>query len=386
MSVTIRIFNERSIGRYYQLAALGAIYDELARNRPGLTDKLLEGLRTGTLTISAGDLDVLAKTLADFLQTYVCAEKDRMKLYPSLYTAGRGDRRILQEIGIQGVRDFTCGSLVEYYSNGSLLRRCNESAGIPMFLRAYVFSSYRDAEEIGETNVASLFVALAGVHISMVGRARKGEGLYEVYLVPDASVDSVVEAHKVYKLIYAIGVKARPWSYVADFARLEGLSYELAVLLSMMLYLYEAMMIAQKLESAHLYGGVFERFKLVNVSPERGRPIVLWERPLTVSHVFALLERRRAMKLLRLLHECSVDALKLGERVERITDIAASCVSDVFGFLESGSLDPLLHCAGSAVRVVDGLEELCRKEPETGACDARDHYHELSGVLALLAR
>lgn len=223
----------------------------------------------------------------------------------------------------------------------------------------------------------------------MVGRARKGEELYEVYLVPDASVDSiVVSAHKVYKLIYAIGAKARPWSYIADFAKLEGLSYELAVLLSMMLYLYEAMTIAQKLESVHWYEGVFERFKLVNVSPggAQGRPIVLWERPLAVSHVLTLLERRRAIRLLRLLHSCSMDALELRERVERIADVASSCVSDVFSFLESGSLDPLLHCAGSAARVADELEGLCRREPETIACDARKRYYELSEVLALLAR
>lgn len=378
MSVNIEILDERSIGRNYQLVAIGTVINEIDEK---IGSSLIKAIETGKTKISLDDYKTLANAITQFLQNYVCPCKDEEKLYPTLYRAGKGDQKILREVGLV---DFTCKSLIDYNNSGQLIQRHDERTDLPIILRSYVFSRYRDIAEVEDTNIASLYLALAGVHISLIGRARKGDKLYELYLVPDGSAESIKESRKLYSLLYATGIKERPWSYLRNLTKLEGISFEISTLLSLMLYIYESITYVQKLDLISTYGGVFEKFKLINVVPEY-RPLIAWERPLAISRYLTLLETMGTTRILRLLYNCTIDSIGLGEVVSNIEGIASFCISDIFNYFESGSYDVLVHCAGSIVRLLEKLREECQKGSKK-ACNSLKHYADLVEIMAKLIK
>ena len=367
------IMDDRSVGRYFQAAALSYVFDSLPVS---LQSKILESFTKGSLTLDATEASTLVSTIAKSISS-LCGVK---RSSPTLYRAGKGDRAILSSLAPSKPLDraaLTCDWLVNIQQDVAL--NANKSVDIPMLLRAYMFSELRDVGEAEKTNALSLYVAATGAFISIVASGlRRGEATYELYLVPDASVDSIRDASRLYTLLHLKALDRTLEDTVRGVFRNESLSYELGALLAIAIHIYNAVVLAAKMPSlAGLYNS-FERFRLISVVPEQ-RPMVAWERPLTLTHLYRELEERRATGILSALHDCLRDAVDYAERVERIQEVAAQCVTSLFAHIETGSLDPLVLCASGAQRVADKFREL-------GVSNAERDFVALVKEISRLAR
>lgn len=370
-SLKINLFEEGSIGRFYQLVALSIAHHTLWHSAGGveLARKIETGLTTDQINLTQSEAEELFNTLIDYLNSRVCGAKTNF--YPSLYTAGRGDKRILNSMGIPVNRVFSCDQLVQFYKQGSLMRRFNDEIDIPMCLRTYVFSHYRGGGAVEETTVSSLYLALIGLFIAAVGRVVKGNEKFELYVNPDGSLTTLREGYVMYSLINEPNSKVKTQDVLNTLLQLSGVSLELSSILALTLYVYHVSRYVLKLSSLSNYYNVFERFRLVCINP-KDRPLVLWERPLTLTHLIQRLDQLNILDLLEHMDESIRYAVKLGNKVDRLKDYPdaiATCINDIYGFLETNVLDTILHCIGSLSRVRDSLDEACRDRVRD-ACNA----------------
>jgi len=369
-TITIYLLSERTIGRYFQITALGSILNMLSLQ---LRDKVLRGLERGSLTLTPAEFDELAKNLTDFLKNYISSKALGIRLY----AAGRGDANILRGIGITISKGLlTYGNLIDYYQSGLLIRNAITTTHLPILLRAYVFSRYRDYAEEGDVNGATLYLALTGAIISVIaGGIRLGENTYELYLVPDTSIDSIKDSYLLYELLHDPKIKNRIQDYLMTFLRVEGLSFELSILLSILLRIYDTFKIYGSLPS--LRGGSFEKFKLIGVVTEQ-RPLIVWEKPLSITHILMRLYGSRALRILEYLYGIASNLPRLTTSVSKLPDVLSQCTLSLIAYMETGSLDMLTYCSGNAVRILSTLDELC-VEGNTTSCN-------IKSVLASLLR
>lgn len=359
-SVKIQLFNEDSIGRYYQLAALS-----IARWRaPHLANTIDAGIVRGQLDLSPNDFNTLFRTLTDYLNDKVCQLKASYS--PTLYKAGTGDRKILSTAGIQVEKTLTCNQLIEYFKNGVFNQRFNDKISVPMFLRAYVFSYYRERKKIEEATVSSLYLALIGIYISLVGRVRKADETYELYVNPDNSLETLRNAYSMYELLNEPRSKVKIVEMVNDLLKLEGVSLELSALLAITLYVYHVAKHVLNLPTLSGYYNVFEKFRLVCTNPG-DRPLIVWERPLTLTHLIQRLER---LKILDLLESIEISAKQAARtNIKDHPSVISMCINDLYSFIETNVLEPLIHCTGGLSRLYDTLDRSCR-EGNNQACIA----------------
>jgi len=368
LSVEIRILEDRSIGRYFQATALGYLLETL----PGtLRSKLLEGFREGLITLNLNEAAQLVNNLVSILKT-VCSAK---RATPTLYRAGKApDSRLLSTITPSTPligRTLTCDWLIK--AAPSILQSTNMLVDIPMFLRSYVFSRYRDIGEVrGEKiNAISLYIAASGALISIIASGlQRGETRYELYIVPDTSVESLLSSDRIYTILHATGVESLE-NYIRGLLKIESLSFELAILLSIALHVYNvATQIAGMPPLTGLYN-VFEKFRIISVIPQE-RPLVVWEKPLTLTHIFEELEKRRVSSLLQKLYWCAIRASKYSSEVTRAGDIVSQCITALFAYIETKSLDMLLLCGANAWRIADQFSSLCKEGVKKGRKGAEE--------------
>jgi len=362
MSFSLRILDDRSIGRYFQAAALGYIFPLLPSS---LQDKVLEGFSQGSTSLTSTEVATIINTLSSEVSK-VCQSK---RSFPRWYLAGVGDSKILASITFKGEFEGWCNWLIS--AAQFTIKKPDIEVRTPMFLKAYVFSKYRDVgkAEKEDINALSLYVAAVGAVVSLVaGELRRGENVYELYVVPDTSLDSIKEAFKLYSLLHISIHDEGLEDILRGLLRNESLSYELAIIFATALHVYRASLSAAKMSLSGFYN-LFERYRLVNIKPEM-RPQVQWERPLSLTPLLKQLEERRVLDLLYHLYTCTSYSIKFAERVERAADITAQCISSMFAYLEAGSLDSLLACVASATRVAEKFSELCYKAGQAKASDA----------------
>jgi hypothetical protein len=368
--IIVHFLSDRTIGRYFQLTALGSI---LGRLNPQLQSRILSGFEEGSLTLTPTEFDEIARNITDFLKNYVSGKALGVKLY----TAGRKDISILRDVGITTSKGMlTYENLINYYQSSLLLGNATNAVPLPMLLRAYVFSKYKDYAEDEEVSVATLYLALAGAVISVIASGiRFGENIYELYLVPDSSTDSIRDSPLLYELLHDPKIKNRIQDYLGVFRRIESLSFELTILLSILLRIYDAFKVYGSLPS--LRGSSFEKFKLIGVITEQ-RPLVVWEKPLSITHILAKLYGSKALDLLGYLYRIASDLPRLSAKVSKLPDVLSQCVLSLIAYIETGSLDMLTYSSGNAVRILDTLDELCVKG-DRASCNAKSS-------LALLLR
>lgn len=375
-NIVIELLDERTIGRNFQVAALGAIRDSLPGN---VVSKIRNGIVDGKLLLSANDLQYVLNTLATYLNS-ICGAKTA---FPTFYRAGKGDVKILSSAGIpvSSSKDL-CKALVGSVQN--IVSNPTRTVDVPMLLRTYVFSKYRTSlDEVRsiETSATSLYIAMGGAVISMIDSfevrgARKGtkvkkqkrkkeeevEERREQYLIPDGSVTSFDEASKVYGLVYASN-QYRLGQFIRSILdNLENISFEVAVLVGFMSYVYFITRFIKQLPSIGPYYGSFEVFRIVSIRPE-WRPQVMWERPLTISAHLETLEERCAIDILRLIRNLASSTENVRNQVEAYDDVVSQCIHELYGYMETGSLDLLTSCASRALRVLDTLQSknICDK-------------------------
>lgn len=365
--VKIELFGEESIGRFYQLAALS-----IAHQDRGLAGKIEKGLLTGQIDLTLDEANKLFELLVDYVETRACPVKPNFK--PTLYRAGLGDRSILSSMGFPGGEALTCSELVKYYRLGSFTQMFSKEVSVPTFIRAYVFSRYRGMKEVSKTTATSLYLALIGLFIAAVGRFRKGNETFELYVNPDGSLETLRSGHVMYGLLNEPGSVVKPHDVVADVLQLDGVSLELSSLLALTLYVYQVSKLSSQLAPLSSYYNLFERFRLICVNPG-DRPLVVWERALTLTHLIQRLNQLNALDLLESLdssigYVSRLKKIAKGRQKDRAVDnvageyseAVATCINDIYGFLETNALDGVIRCVGGLSRVHDSLNDLYRKK------------------------
>jgi hypothetical protein len=354
MSAELNIMDDRLIGRYFQAVALGYVFSSLPAN---LQSKILDAFTKRSVALSTSEIEDLINTISNSL-----AEICKIKEFSiSLYAAGsESDRSILSELSpSKPLKDneLHCNWLISISQD--IISDPNKYIKIPMILRHYVFSKYRDIGEVSKAkiNALSTYIAVVGAFISIVAHIERRGSVYELYVVPEASIESIRGAGRLYTLLHLKALNRTLKDTIKNIIGNESLSYELSVLLAIAIHVYNAAILTAKMPSlAGLYY-LFERFRLISIVPGR-RPMVAWERPLTLTHLYRELEERRAIGILSALHDCIRNSTKYAERVERIQEVTAQCVTSLFAHVETGSLDPLLLCVSGAQRIVDKFREL----------------------------
>jgi len=383
LSVEIKVLDEKSIGKYFQAAALGYILEDLPEN---LREKILRGFTTGTITLNLNEANQLVNNLALSLNK-ICNAKEST---PKLYTAGdTSDREIISEMAPGTPYEFSkdkkgpqlCSWLISIAQ--TLVENANKPVDMPMFLRTYVFSKYRDFREVeGEkVNGISLYVASAGALISIIAKQARGNSNFEFYLVPDASVESLQNAPRIYTITHATGNGLEGLEKrIRGFLRVENISLELTLLLSIALHVSDVTKHVMEMPPLTGLFNVFEKFRLINIECSGKRPLVVWERPLTITHILQVLDKRGALDILNMLYYAS----KHSNMVEKAGDVISQCISALFAYTETGSLDAVFLCGASAQRISDQFGDLCRKNKSDEACKGELYFKRLTGKVARL--
>ncbi|MEM1831221.1 MAG: hypothetical protein QXJ97_06810 [Desulfurococcaceae archaeon] len=359
-TITIELLDANSIGRYYQLAALSTGYVQ-PRIPSTLRNKLEKGVEQGVLQLDMNEVQLLFNSVADYLDNHVC--KIKANYSPILYTAGVNDRRILQSVGIQVGKTLQCVDIANYLRQ-NIYQFLTSKVHVPMFLRAYVYSYYKGGVNIGRVSVASLGLALAGVYVSTSGYVRKGGEQFEISVIPDSSVDTLRNAHRFYALLNEPRSNVRISRLIQNILDLEGISLELSALIATAIYVYDVAYHVYNLPSLSSYYNVFEKFKLVCITPQggpQGRPLVIWERPLTLTHIMRTLETAKALDILSYIERLASYSPQISGELREYPEAVSACINDLYEYLETGSFDALVHCSGGVARLYDSLDRLCGK-------------------------
>jgi hypothetical protein len=265
-----------------------------------------------------------------------------------------------------------------------------------MLLRTYVFSAYKEGVLASKEkiNVGSLYLALAGSVISITGKVTKIVGgekkIYDLFLVPDASAASLSAAPLMYSLMH-VGAVVRQKaggtpsieSYLRHTSQVESLSLELAVLLAFTMLAHDAYKTYNLISSASILYDKPEAFRLINIVVEQ-RPQVVWERPLTLTHVLSMLDSKGALALVKYLDKAIGHLKNLADKIENLDSIIASCIEDLFAYVETSFIDALASCSTRLARVYDKLYLECSKDDKV-ACNSVNDYAALLKLLSRLA-
>jgi hypothetical protein len=370
MSAELIIMDDKQIGRYFQAAAIGYVLDALPKE---LQDKLIKGFVEGSVTLSEREVSTLVDSIAEKLSR-LCESKGAQ---PKLYVIGRtvNDYKTLSKLAprkplvktkdkAKGAMPSLCKWLVE--ASMDVKSKPTAELKLPIFLRAYVFSKFRDIGDVekAKVNALTLYVATAGSIVSIIASGlKRGEASYELYLVPGTSESSLKNAGRLYTLLH---LKARGLTIediIKEILKNESLSYELCILLAIAIHIYNVAMLVEKMPSLASIYNVLEEFKLINITSNQ-RPLVTWEHPLTLTHLYSELEKHEVGGLLLSLYDSITSANRYSGSVERAKDVVAQCVTGLFAYIETKSLEPLLLCVANAQRIMDKFRELNLSDAE----------------------
>jgi len=400
-SVVIELFDEKSIGRNFQLAALASIMSEIPEE---LKRRILTGITTNVIQLSNEEYATISNALASFLDV-VCTEetkgtkgKQKGKPVPKLYTAGSPkDKSILASAGIIGEGDrLTCQG-VKNALKTLPPDKLATNVRVPMFLKTYVFSYYRHLSETQETRVSSLLIATVGSIISLISVLRDGGRSTEIYLIPDTSPASLELSRKVYNLFYAArDEKVRKIRDLIDNVAVElgGVSVDQAILLSLLMYVAQIKELANELSAdldAIVEANGFETFLLTRIEPSRGkrstrptRPTLVSATPASISWILKRLGEKNSIKLLNALSRLVSSSNRSEEPDFKNTakSVSAKCLNSFYKYVETGSLDTLVECSRDLVVLADKAGKLQGLEHVKKAGDAaRETLYYITRIL-----
>jgi len=382
-SVVIELFDEKSIGRNFQLAALASIMSEIPEE---LKRRILTGITTNVIQLSNEEYATISNALASFLDV-VCAED---KPIPTLYTAGSHDSKILAKAGIIGEGDkLTCQG-VKNALKTLQPDKLATPAQVPMFLRTYMFSYYRHLSETQETRVSSLLIATVGSIISLISVLRDGGRSTEIYLIPDTSPASLELSRKVYNLFYAArDEKVRKIRDLIDNVAVElgGVSVDQAILLSLLMYVAQIKELANELSAdldAIVEANGFETFLLTRIDASGNRPILISATPVSISWILKRLGEKNSIILLNALSRLISHGIESEDSDFENTAKSASakCLNSFYRYVETGSLDTLVECSRDLVVLADKAGKLQGLEHVKKAGDAaRETLYYITRIL-----
>jgi len=366
-SVTIDLLDEKTIGKNYQLAALGSILDDLPKD---IKDKIIKGIMINFIQLNSVEYDIVKKHLSKRLESVCSFSKDP----PKLYTAGKPmDRDILVNAKILKKTDgrLSCESVKEAIDRLSI-QELAQPAPMPMFLRPYVFSYYRNASKIEKITVGSLLIATVGLLISFVGGLRTAGGTrIDIHIIPDGSMSSLNVSRTFYNLLYLSNIGASSNFTIPSLLQLirditnelGGVSIDQAIFLSFMIYMAYANDISGSISSdieSLTNSNSFESFMLARIDSAGNRPQLMSATPLSISWALKRLMKRRSLSLLKNLNWLVSSSIKSENADFKASAEAASskCLSSLFKYMESNYYDALLECSRDLATICDKANNL----------------------------
>jgi hypothetical protein len=358
--LAIELLDEKSIGRNYQLVALGIVLNDVSED---LRERIIDGITTGSIELASEEYELIRTKLAEYLQL-VCMDD---KKTPKLYTAGEPkDKDILVRAGILRKEDSSggekrtrknilCERLVEALRSLPV-EKLSSTVPVPMFLRTYMFSYYRHLSKTQEMSVASLLLALTGSVVSLISRIQNNE----VYIVPDASTTSVMYSKVIYDLFYLARQKGviEYESILNKIMGLGGISVDQAVLMSLLIWLSHVKDVGGRLASS-IYDAVaasaFESFILVRIDSSGNRPLLVSATPATVSFVIRKLTAKGSLEVLPAINSLISSKGIGGEIEDHVKSASSKCLNQLFMYIETGVVDHLLECSRDLVTLVDKI-------------------------------
>jgi len=374
---------KHSLGFYLQLAAIGVggLKDRLTRDFEALIFKdrreyvdFVESMLMAMVRSLIGREEADLCRICEKFQE--CRGRGTREGRPKLYRAGVSDREILEKAGLGSIR---CAEEISWCSAAlSYVERVRSSGGPLggtvsniMLARTLVYGKLRDTmTEIRgeETQVDSLGIMLIGGLFSLISTIRVNRGLFELYLLPDGSPESLLLANTVYEAFLSGESRGRSFNRVlTDLMRLEvGLSIDLATYIASLTYLSLTMKSMAELSGLTAREG-FEKFLLARVESSGMRPQLVWMGPLTVSR--ALIAIRGKESILEDLWYLSGISYQLSRRKskekqnagKRLASTVAKCYSNLALYLWTEGRDLLFECSRDLSEIADdprGLDEV----------------------------
>lgn len=332
MEVKVPLYPETLFGYYLQLVALGlgGWTRPVSRVLVIKSDeyvKLVENAMNAIVNLSGVELK------AQDPYTKICEQLRG----PRLYAAGKNDIKILREAGLleQQDRDW-CTAAATYVmkvkgNKGPLGGQCS-----PLMLhRATAYGKTRgialkDIDKIVTSTVDTVGLALIGGLASFLGNVRVGDSLFEYFLVPDGSSESLENVGSVLEIFH--GVFSKTARSLVDrinaLANLKagGLSMDFATLFSAILQTSEAVESAGELMGL-IRGMLLERYILARSSVE-ARPQVMWMSPLTISHIVEDISVKKIVGFFRSLYGLASIAPKIRDKFRsEVESAVAECIN-----------------------------------------------------------
>uniref|UniRef100_A0A7C2FQF4 Uncharacterized protein n=1 Tax=Thermosphaera aggregans TaxID=54254 RepID=A0A7C2FQF4_9CREN len=383
-NIVIELFDEKSIGRNFQLAALASIISEISVE---LKHRILTGIATNIIQLSREEYATISNALTSLLDA-VCTEG---KPVPKLYTSGTHDKKILASAGIisNEKEPLTCQG-VKNALKTLPPDKLATLVPVPMFLRTYVFSFYRHQSKIRNTQVSSLLIATVGSIITLISELKEGRKSTEIYLIPDTSPASLELSRKVYNLFYAVRDEkvSRIQGLINNVAiKLGGVSVDQAILLSLLMYVAQMKELAGTLAAdldAIVEANGFETFLLTRVDASGNRPLLISATPASISWILRRLGEKNSIKLLSTLSWLVSSSIESEDSDFKNTAKSASakCLNSFYKYMETGSHDTLVECARDLVVLIDkGVQLQGLKNVKSAGAAARETLYYITRIL-----
>ena len=393
-SVTIDLLDEKTIGKNYQLAALGSILDDLPKD---IKDKIIKGIMINFIQLNSEEYDIVKKHLSKRLESVCSFSEDP----PKLYAAGdQTDREILENAKILKKTNerLSCESVKEAVKEAIdklSAQELAQPAPMPMYLRPYVFSYYRNTGKVKEITVGSLLIATIGLLISFVGNL-KTAGI-DIYIIPDGSMSSLNVSRTFYNLLYLNNEGASSNFTIPSLLQLirditnelGGVSIDQAIFLSFMIYMAYANDISESISSdieSLTNSNSFESFMLARINSAGNRPQLMSATPLSISWALKRLMKRRSLSLLKNLNWLVSSSIKSENADFKASAEAASskCLSSLFKYMESNYYDALLECSRDLATICDKANNLLEGKKEESSRNIRNVKQAAENLLSQL--
>jgi len=375
-NVTIDLLHEKTIGKNYQLAALGTILDDVPNE---LREKIIEGIMKNSIELKPEEYNLVKNYLSKQLGI-VCNFK----------------------------KNYSCNKMkleLDESSTQDLLHQVK----IPRYLRLYAFSSYKNTIADEQITRSSLLIAKIGRLISHIGtisiasKKNISNKKIEIYVIPDGSISSLNVSRTFYNLLYLNKDNNPNDNLLVNLIKkitneLKGVSIDQAIFLSFMIYLANINNISESLSSeieSLTNSSSFESFIVSIIEPGK-RYQLRFATPLSISSSLKRLigaswmlkktgERRSLLEDLDWLIS-SNKKLKDSNFRALVEAASSRCLESIFRYMETGYYDALLECSRNLVSVCDKARNLLKEGNEKGTDDIRKVKQAAEKMLFQISR
>ncbi len=367
-----------SFGRELEIALYTAIFNNL---NPLLKNRIKELINTGYIRLTQTEFDQLMKTIVSVVGSILPC-KNRADVRPKLYGTGANDYKILGSmIGKKMIdKKQPCLDVIDYIRNsiGTSYPGLFEDKSSIQLVRTHHFSAQRNypvdiKRVMGYHNLLTFLGGcislLSSINLRMGGERPKR---VEVYITPNESIN-VLNYSIVYTIINDYGSINRdckttidkPQNVVKNLLNLESISFEVALLMALIIYLYKYNRYVRRFTLSNI-----DYFNLVKMDAEQ-RGQIRWVKPLILSGMFGRINTiitrtggrinlidtlYNMVKNYNILKNLKRKKQMIPEIVEEYQRVVADTIHSIYRYLETEDETLLITIAADLARLVSRLE------------------------------